>query len=515
VAEEGARLYVAPARPAEEISPPDRPEPERPRRDPRPVSELRRKRGRRQAPIPVGSSLRRYRILAVGIAASDVVSLLVAMQLWTVGISGVSAVSDYRFLIGALTPLVWIAVFQGFRLYVHHQLSPTEEFRRVIGASTLGMALVVLASFWARASLSRGWVALTWISVIVFELATRWAWRQFIRWLKLHRRLSFRTLIVGDGGEAAKLAHQLATPGLGFTPIGFVATQLPAPSPDGLPVLGTIDRLPRLIREHGADCVFVASASLGIERMRGIARIGRREGVEVRAAAHMLPEVLSTRLTVHPLGEVMSLCLSPVRLNIWQAMLKRSFDLAASAIGLLLTLPLTLLIAAAVKLDSPGPVLFRQERVGRMGNRFTILKFRTMIVGADGLRDELMARNEADGPMFKLRQDPRVTRVGRILRSFSLDELPQLWNVFRGDMSLVGPRPPLPAEVAAYDEWHYDRLEVAPGITGLWQVSGRSELSFEDYVRRDIFYIENWSLSIDVYILLKTIPAVLRRKGAW
>ena len=211
----------------------------------------------------------------------------------------------------------------------------------------------------------------------------------------------------------------------------------------------------------------------------------------------------------------LALSLRPARLTGPQAVAKRGFDLALASVGVLATLPLWIVIATMVKLTSPGPVFFRQRRVGHRVRPFTILKFRTMRVGADEMLQELRALNEADGPLFKLRDDPRVTRVGRWLRRWSLDELPQILNVIRGDMSLVGPRPPLPEEVREYEEWQFDRLEVPPGITGLWQISGRSDLSFEEYVRLDLFYIENWSLAYDFFIVAKTIPTLLSTRGAY
>jgi exopolysaccharide biosynthesis polyprenyl glycosylphosphotransferase len=204
-----------------------------------------------------------------------------------------------------------------------------------------------------------------------------------------------------------------------------------------------------------------------------------------------------------------------VRLTRAQAIAKRTFDVVLSAAGLVLAAPLLAVTALAVKLETPGPVLFRQERVGLHRQRFKLLKFRTMVVGADRMLADLAVHNEADGPLFKIRNDPRVTRVGRFLRRYSLDELPQLWNVLLGEMSLVGPRPPLPREVDAYEDWQLDRLEVRPGITGLWQVSGRSELPFDEYVRLDLFYIENWSLASDLFILAKTVPMLLAARGAY
>jgi exopolysaccharide biosynthesis polyprenyl glycosylphosphotransferase len=196
-------------------------------------------------------------------------------------------------------------------------------------------------------------------------------------------------------------------------------------------------------------------------------------------------------------------------------MSKRAFDLCASAVGVLLLSPLLAAIALWIRLDSPGPVLFRQVRVGQHGREFSIVKFRTMYVDAESRLAELRHLSDTDGFMFKMRDDPRVTGVGRWLRRFSVDELPQLFNVLGGSMSLVGPRPPLPAEVAAYPADAHRRLVVRPGMTGLWQVSGRSDLPWEEAVRLDLRYVENWSLSLDLVILLRTLTAVCRGSGAY
>ena len=191
------------------------------------------------------------------------------------------------------------------------------------------------------------------------------------------------------------------------------------------------------------------------------------------------------------------------------------FDLILAGIAVIVSLPLLLLIVPAIRLDSAGPILYSQVRIGKHGHPFRCHKFRSMVMGAEQMQVELSALNEATGPLFKLRDDPRRTRVGRLLRRTSLDELPQLINVLRGEMSLVGPRPNLPAETAAYEEWHKGRLAVSPGITGLWQVSGRSDLTFDEMVLLDIYYAEHWNLALDVSILLRSIPAVLRARGAY
>jgi exopolysaccharide biosynthesis polyprenyl glycosylphosphotransferase len=282
---------------------------------------------------------------------------------------------------------------------------------------------------------------------------------------------------------------------------------------DGLPVYDSCS-IEDAIRDCHADCVFVAASDVTSEQMATITKAARVAGVEIRVSAN-LAEILSSRLTVQTIGNLLALSLRPVNLTGRQALLKRTFDVVVSSLALVITLPLWLVIAIALKLETHGPVLYRQERIGAKGRPFQILKFRTMVVGADRMLDELQHRNEATGPMFKLRDDPRVTRVGRYLRRFSLDELPQLVNVLKGEMSLVGPRPALPSEVAAYEDWHLDRLEVPPGITGLWQIRGRSQLPFDAYVRLDLFYIENWSMAYDLYILAETLPAVFTRKGAY
>ena len=198
----------------------------------------------------------------------------------------------------------------------------------------------------------------------------------------------------------------------------------------------------------------------------------------------------------------------------WHAIAKRAFDITVAVVALLLAAPITLVAAIAIKRSSPGPVIFAQERIGRDGRPFRVFKFRTMVVDADARKAELAHRNEADGPMFKIADDPRVTRVGALLRKFSIDEIPQFVNVLRGEMSVVGPRPALGSEVEQWTDDVHDRLRVLPGITGMWQVSGRSDTTFEEYKRLDLYYVDNWSLAHDLRIVLKTFSAVVASRGA-
>ncbi|HMC04926.1 MAG TPA: sugar transferase, partial [Actinomycetota bacterium] len=215
------------------------------------------------------------------------------------------------------------------------------------------------------------------------------------------------------------------------------------------------------------------------------------------------------------LGRFPIVYLEPVQRHGWRSVAKRAFDLATASVALVLASPLLLATAIAVKLDSKGPAFFRQERLGRDGDLFDVIKFRTMVNDAERLLIDLREHNEADGPLFKMKDDPRITRVGRILRKLSIDELPQLWNVLRGDMSMVGPRPALASEMVDWSPELHNRLRVKPGITGMWQVHGRSNSSFDDYVRLDLYYVDNWSLITDLAVMAKTIPTVLLRRGAY
>jgi exopolysaccharide biosynthesis polyprenyl glycosylphosphotransferase len=237
------------------------------------------------------------------------------------------------------------------------------------------------------------------------------------------------------------------------------------------------------------------------------------QGVRTRVVLEYLPRQMA-RVHVEMVDGLPVMTFSTAPVDVTALAVKRAADVFLAALLLVLASPLLLAVALAVRLSSPGPVLFRQVRVGLNGRRFTLLKFRSMYLGAEERQAELAHLNVMDGPVFKARRDPRVTPVGRVLRAFSLDELPQLVNILRGDMSFVGPRPPIPEEVARYERWQRRRLSMKPGLTGLWQVSGRNEVDFETWMRMDLDYIDRWSLWLDLRIILRTIPSVLSRRGA-
>ena len=454
------------------------------------------------------STLRRYRGIAVGLAISDAVCLVVALvSSYYLRYPTAGLLPLRESLVIAISPLLWVAVFHTFDLYAPQHLSAPEEFRRVIGASGVGIVLLAMVSFWSHSSFSRAWVGLTWALVLVLELLPRRWWRAYQWRLRLDGRLVFRTLIIGTSAEARRLAGILRAPATGYLPIGHVRTSGPAPSPHGLTVLGEIDELDRLIQEHSVECVFVASTELTAEEVSRVAQAARPDRVEVRVLAN-LPQMLTSRLALLKVGPAIAVALRPVRLSGRQAVMKRVLDLVVAVPVLVLSLPLWALFAVAIRLDSHGPVFFNQERVTKDGRVFRMHKFRTM-------RTDLHVSLDTTTPFFKLHSDPRLTRVGKFLRRFSLDELPQLWNVITGEMSLVGPRP-LPADqVAANLDLMRPRQAVPAGVTGWWQINGRSLVTPEEALRLDLFYIENWSPTLDLYVLLKTFGAVVGRDGAY
>jgi exopolysaccharide biosynthesis polyprenyl glycosylphosphotransferase len=459
----------------------------------------------------VRGAIRGFRRVSVGLGVTDalcIIAGLVVVELFRPG--GARTASFVAVL--AIAPIAWIGVFHAFRLYGIQHLSAWDEFRGIVSATTFGIVLIMVGTTWWDAALSRAWLGSTWAFALLFEMATRRVWRWHVRRAKREGRLALRTLIIGTNEEAGRLSRALDAPVRGFVPLGYVAASTTGRSPDGLPVLGRVVDLERLIDEHAAECVFVASTAVSAEDMVRVARTCRRINIEMRFSAN-LPDVLTSRLSIQPIEKVMAVSVKPVRLTGSQAAVKRTFDLLVASLTLVLTLPLTVVIAAAVRSTSPGPVLFRQQRISKDGRPFTMYKFRTMRQDAEAaLQGRLVDLTQ---PFFKLKDDPRLTRVGRVIRPFSLDELPQLWNVMRGHMSLVGPRP-LPVEqVTANAELLAPRHEVRAGITGWWQISGRSEVDPEEALRLDLFYIENWSLTLDLYILLKTAGIVLARRGAW
>jgi exopolysaccharide biosynthesis polyprenyl glycosylphosphotransferase len=415
-------------------------------------------------------------------------------------------------------------VFAVYGLYdLRRPTHATAEFRRLFNGAVMSVLLVALITFEVDPrvnasqglTISRAFIPTLLVVCLLTVVAGRLATRRLSHVLNARAVTSQLTLIAGTNDEARALARTLMRrPWMGYRVCGFVeVTRSGLEVMDGIPVLGTVDDIAQISAAHSVRAVIIAGSAAGGATLQNIDSALSAD-VNVRVSPG-LPNLGAARVILEPIDGMALFSLRRHRFSRRQRVQKRCLDLMVTSIALVVSAPLLLSIALLVRVSSPGPVLFRQRRVGAQEREFTIFKFRTMVVNADAQRDGLASRNEADGLLFKMRRDPRVTKVGRLLRRTSLDELPQLINVLRGDMSLVGPRPALPDEATRYAESQRARLRVKPGVTGLWQVNGRHDLAFEDYLRYDLFYVENWSLTMDLYILAKTIPALLTARGSY
>jgi exopolysaccharide biosynthesis polyprenyl glycosylphosphotransferase len=390
------------------------------------------------------------------------------------------------------------------------------ETSSVLSATSIGVMVLFAAVSMARyPASSRALFIYFWILAILFVGQSRLFHRLITIALRRWEVGVKRVLVVGGQNPLGRrIMHSIATErSQAARVVGFVDLE---DSPDfgRFRSLGTVDRIGRVVEDNHVDEVVIALPAASHQQVLRIMDHCRKGGVDFRVVPDLY-QIRLNRVDVDTVNGIPLIAVSKSRILGWNLLLKRIMDVAVSTVLLICLSPLMGLVALAIRLDSPGPVLFRQQRVGRNGAPFTLLKFRSMRVGAEEQLDEVIALNEASGPIFKVRNDPRMTRVGRFLRRTSIDELPQMINVLRGEMSWVGPRPPIPQEVEKYEDWHRRRLEVSPGITGLWQVSGRSEIPFDEMVMLDIYYIENWSLGMDIRILLRTVPAVLTGGGAY
>jgi exopolysaccharide biosynthesis polyprenyl glycosylphosphotransferase len=412
--------------------------------------------------------------------------------------------------VAPLACLVTILLFARSRLYGPRAIRP--GFARVIGALFQVMIISLIYGVVEGGHFSSYYIFYgSLFFALIYVSAFRWAFEEASGALLRAAGYRRRAVLVGSGPHIQEVAAAL---GGGkhpeVEPVGFVSlTPLPE---NGLKDLGPLERLDRYFGQ--IDEVLIADPDFPQNEAVELVDRCHRHGVRVRVAPSTM-EILMDRVEFVP-GQTLPLFeLKPPVFEGVDWLLKRSFDLVGSTLLLLLFSPALLLIALAVKLSSRGPVIYRSMRPGIAGEPFPCFKFRTMYEDAERRQAELEEANEQGGAIFKIRRDPRVTPVGQFLRRWSLDELPQLFNVLRGEMSLVGPRPLPQRDFDRLEDWHRKRYLVLPGITGLWQVSGRSELDFDELVRLDFLYLENWSVFLDLSILLKTVPAVIRAKGAW
>jgi exopolysaccharide biosynthesis polyprenyl glycosylphosphotransferase len=425
-------------------------------------------------------------------------------------------------LLPALLPLGWVTAVWLYRAYEHRFIGEgLEEFHRITRAGLLLFTTVAVLSYLLNGSFSRTIAMMSVPFCVLGSMLVRRLLRSALRRARAAGRGLHRTLIVGRSDAAESLIDSLRVtePSFhhGMLPVGVClpAEDVTLSHLNDVPVLGTPDDVLTAIDLTRADLVAVVShPDLSGHALRQLSWALEERGVELLVSPGIV-EVAGPRLSIRPFAGLSLLHLERPVLRGSRRVFKVLFDYVLAAVLVVALSPVMLFLAALIRATSRGPALFRQTRVGTRGREFTVYKFRSMVTDAEAKLCELAHRDEGNGVLFKMRSDPRVTRVGNLLRRYSLDEIPQLLNVLRGNMSLVGPRPPLPSEVAGYSADEIRRLRVRPGMTGLWQVSGRSDLTWEESLRLDLRYVDNWSMSLDLSILWRTFRAVIKGSGAY
>jgi len=431
----------------------------------------------------------------------------------------VPSLGFYRQLVALLIPL-WILIFAAFRLYDYQVLlGGTEEYARLFNATLGGLLVVVAATFvYPQLIIARGWLLMAWLFGFLLTASARFSLRRVVYWLRGHGYFLSPALIVGCNEEALALAQQLlAWKASGLDVVGFVDDNPPPDidslTPAHLPILGNLAALPMLVKQLDVEEVVVASSAVSPETLLELYRdFGTDADVNLRLSSGLF-DVITTGLRIKSLGYVPLISVDKVRLSSGEAFMKGVLDVVGALFLLVVLSPLLVLIALAVKRSSPGPIIYPRRVLGRGGVPFDAYKFRTMLVDGDKLLSPQQAAELQT--QHKLRDDPRITRVGRFLRRYSLDELPQLVNVLRGQMSLIGPRMITEAEKEKYGKWDMNLLTVKPGLSGLWQVSGRSDIGYDERVRLDMYYIRNYTIWLDIYLIIRTIGVVIKGKGAY
>ncbi|MDH3706623.1 MAG: sugar transferase, partial [Acidimicrobiia bacterium] len=423
--------------------------------------------------------------------------------------------ATYFVLLYASLPL-WPILFTNQSLYKARFITRgVDEGWRIIKAVAAALVLIAVLSIMTKTELARTWFVIAFPTVVFLVGVERIFARVMFARSRQKGRMLRKVVIVGRNDEGMLVRDMLdSDPSHGYKVAGFVEDYLDQGNGRSqIELLGDPEQTVEVVRNTDSVGVIIAATAIDVGTSNRLIRTLTENGIHVELSS-TLCDIAAERLTIRPLGRFPMVYIEPIRRTGWRAVAKRLFDLTTATALLVVTMPIQAMAMLAIKLTSPGPVFFKQQRVGRDGQLFWVYKLRTMVVGAEELLENVRHLNEASGPLFKIKDDPRITSAGRILRKTSIDELPQLINVMKGEMSLVGPRPALPEEVAAWEPSLFNRLRVQPGITGMWQVNGRSDADESDYGQLDLYYVDNWTLYTDISILVRTVPAVLLQKGA-
>ena len=462
--------------------------------------------------------------IVIGDALAIIVSLVVASFVRFGATSvGLPDVSFGYVVAAASVGAAWVAALSASKSRARRIIGEgLTEYQRVTNATLIAFGSVAIICYLAQIDFARGYVAVALPLGWALLLLNRLAWRRILVGLRRNGRCLTGAIVVGSWSDVDRTVMELRrSVTAGYRPVAIALIDAPETAPADVRM-----RLAPFPRVSFSDVVEATRTSRvralliagdlpgGREQIRSIGWALENSNAELILVSR-LTDVAGPRIHLRPVAGLPMVHVQLPQYSGFAHTVKRVFDITAASLGLVLLAPLLAVVAASVYLSDRGPVLFRQERVGVGGSTFLMLKFRSMVVDAEARLAELAPQNEGNGLLFKMRSDPRVTRVGSVLRRSSLDELPQLWNVLKGDMSLVGPRPPLPREVDAYEGHETRRLLSKPGITGLWQVSGRSDLSWEESVRLDLYYVENWSFTGDIILIIRTILQMFKRDGAY
>ena len=480
------------------------------------------------------AKLYKYRLLATDTAI--ILAATIGAIFVRFGFDEASAAATSGFHLDYLYLSLIIAATWLFTLSIYHTRDArvvgvgVAEYRRVVSATAITFGLLAILFLVAKVDIARGYFIVALPAGMAGVLFSRWLWRHWLIRQRTFDHYLSRALVVGRFADVDYVVRQIhQKSGAAYNVVGAALDtgKRKGPKKDAelkrriaspereVPIVSDLSGVADAAARLGADTVIVAGRALSSgDFVRRLA--WQLEGTATELVlASPLTDVAGPRIHFRPVEGLPLIHVEIPQFEGGKHVLKRAFDFFASGLALALLAPLFLAIALAIKIDDRGPVFFAQERVGRNGERFTMYKFRSMCVDAEARLAALQASNEGQGLLFKMKNDPRVTRVGRVLRKFSLDELPQLVNVFLGDMSLVGPRPPLPSEVEGYENHVHRRLYIKPGLTGMWQVNGRSDLSWEESVRLDLYYVENWSLTGDLVIMWRTVKVLAHPVGAY